>query len=198
MINISLPIILSTFAIIFIAELPDKTAFASLVLATKHKAMSVIIGACLAFVIQTLIAIFAGSLLTLLPAKPLHIAAGIGFLIFAFLALTKKENEKKVVKKEEKEIIKLHQSSIVTSFLVVFAAEWGDLTQLSTAALVARIGQPFSIAIGAIAALWSVTILAAVSGKQLKRRLSSSLLQRVSGILFATIGLIIIISTLLK
>ncbi|MDE2591184.1 MAG: TMEM165/GDT1 family protein, partial [Patescibacteria group bacterium] len=98
----------------------------------------------------------------------------------------------------EKEIIKLHQSSIVTSFLVVFAAEWGDLTQLSTAALVARIGQPFSIAIGAIAALWFVTILAAVSGEQLKKRLSSSLLQRVSGILFATIGLIIIISTLLK
>ena len=38
------------------------------------------------------------------------------------------------------------------SFLIVFAAEWGDLTQLATAALVARTGKPLPVAAGAVAA----------------------------------------------
>ena len=193
MFDLSLPIILSTYAIIFIAELPDKTALASLVLATKYKARQVIVGAWLAFIVQTLIAVFAGSLLSLLPATPLHIAAGIGFFIFAFFAFRRKEEE--VVAEENEQVTKLHKSPLVTSFLVIFAAEWGDLTQLATAALVARIGHPLSISIGAIAALWSVTVLAAVSGRQLSKRLTPKVLNISSGLLFTTIGLILIISS---
>lgn len=196
MFDISLPIVLSTFAIIFIAELPDKTALASLVLATKYKANQVILGAWAAFVIQTLIAVFAGSIFTLLPAKPVHIAAGLGFLVFAFFAFRRKDEEEIV---EEKEVIKkFRNSAVVTSFLVIFAAEWGDLTQLATAALVARIGNQVSIAIGAIAALWSVTVIAAFSGKQLSKILSPKVLHRTSGLLFTAIGLILIISTFMN
>ena len=64
MLPLSLPLILSTFGIIFIAELPDKTALASLVLATKYRAHQVIIGSCLAMLVQTMIAVSAGELLT--------------------------------------------------------------------------------------------------------------------------------------
>ena len=52
---------------------------------------------------------------------------------------------------------------------MVFAAEWGDLTQLATAALVAHTGQPIPVAIGAVAALWAVTVLAVVAGSHLGR-----------------------------
>src|SRR5581483_11404416 len=101
----------------------------------------------------------AGGLLHLLPAKPIHIASGLGFLVFAVLALRRKESEELI--KEEGEVAKQGRHvAWVTSFLVVFAAEWGDLTQLATAALVARTGQIWPVAIGATAALWLVTIIA--------------------------------------
>ena len=80
------------------------------------------------------------------------------------------------------------------SFLVIFAAEWGDLTQLATAALVARGGNPLAIGLGAVLALWSVTVLAAYSGQQLARFLKPKVLNLVSGILFAVIGLYVIAS----
>lgn len=194
--DISIPLILSTFGIIFLAELPDKTALAALVLATRYRARDVIAGAWLAFFVQTLVAVAAGSVLTLLPAQPVRIAAGVGFLIFAFFAFRRKEDEAE--KKEEEAVENAPRARPVwlTSFLILFAAEWGDLTQLATAALVAQNGHPLSIGIGAVLALWSVTIVAVVSGSQLNRFISPQLLNTISGFLFGGIGLFIIVSTL--
>ena len=79
--DFSIPLMLSTFAVVFIAELPDKTALAALLLSTKYRARDVILGAGLAFVVQTIVAVAAGSVLTLLPVKPIQIAAGLGFLV---------------------------------------------------------------------------------------------------------------------
>ena len=193
MFDISLHTILYVFGIIFIAELPDKTALASLVLATKYRARDVIVGAWLAFLVQTAVAVVAGSLLQLLPAKPVHIAAGLGFLVFAVLAFRRKEAEEFV--KEAAAVEEEQQRQVpawLASFLVVFAAEWGDLTQLATAALVARTGETASVAIGATAALWAVTVLAAVAGSQMSRFLTPKVLNMASGILFGIIGLIVI------
>ncbi|MSQ23525.1 MAG: TMEM165/GDT1 family protein [Chloroflexi bacterium] len=83
-------LLLSTFGIIFIAELPDKTALAALVLATQYPPRQVILGTWLAFLVQTLVAVAAGSLLQLLPTQPVRVGAGIGFLVFAILALRRK------------------------------------------------------------------------------------------------------------
>ena len=94
--------LLSTFAIIFIAELPDKTALASLVLATRYRIGAVVAGAWLAFLVQTVIAVAAGGLLQLLPARPVRVAAGAGFLLFAVLALRAHEEEE--IKEEAQEL----------------------------------------------------------------------------------------------
>ncbi len=193
----SLSLILSTFGVIFLAELPDKTALASLVLATRYRAREVIAGAWLAFVVQTAIAVAAGSLLHLLPARPVHVAAGAGFLVFAVLAFRREEEEE--LAKEQTEVgaeTKRRLPGWLTSFLVVFVAEWGDLTQLATAAIVARTGQPLSVATGAIAGLWTVTVIAAGAGSQVSRLLSPVLLTRASGALFAAIGVVIIVAAL--
>jgi putative Ca2+/H+ antiporter (TMEM165/GDT1 family) len=86
---------------------------------------------------------------------------------------------------------------MVASFIVVFAAEWGDLSQLATAALVARTGEPLAVGIGAITALWTVTLIAATVGSQLGRFLPATLLQRLSAVLFAIVGIIVIVSALI-
>jgi len=82
----------------------------------------------------------------------------------------------------------------MASFLVIFVAEWGDLTQLATAALVAMTGQPISVALGAIAALWLVTVLAAVAGARLANVLEPSVVSRVSAALFASVGVFVLAS----
>jgi putative Ca2+/H+ antiporter (TMEM165/GDT1 family) len=80
-------LLVSAFAIVFVAELPDKTALASLVLATQLPPRQVVVGAWLAFLIQTIVAVLAGSVVQLFPVQPVRIAAGFGFLVFAVLAL---------------------------------------------------------------------------------------------------------------
>jgi putative Ca2+/H+ antiporter (TMEM165/GDT1 family) len=191
--DISLPAIFSTFGLIFVAELPDKTALASLVLATRYEARHVIAGAWLAFLVQTAVAVLAGSVLQLFPPRPIHIAAGLGFLAFAVLAFRRKEDRELVEEEEDvAEKARSRRPPWLASFLVVFAAEWGDLTQLATAALVARTGRAVEVAIGAVAALWAVTVLAAVAGSQVARLLPPRVLNLASGLLFGAIGLVII------
>jgi putative Ca2+/H+ antiporter (TMEM165/GDT1 family) len=193
---ISLPLIFSTFIVIFIAELPDKTALAALILATKYRVRDVIIGACLAFLVQTVVGVAAGSVFTLLPLTPIRIASGIGFLVFAALAFLRKEEELEQEEQTDIAQVKSRRPIWLVSFLVIFAAEWGDLTQLATAALVAQNRHPLSVGIGAVLALWTVTILAAVSGARLSRFLKPKLLNAVSGLLFGAIGIYLIATAL--
>src|ERR1700722_5999763 len=157
---LSLPLIFATFGIIFIAELPDKTAIAALILSTRYRARDVIVGAWLAFLVQTIISVAAGSVLTLLPTEPVRIASGVGFLVFSFFAF--RREEKYPEKQSDNQAPTKPQRPIwLLSFFVIFAAEWVDLTQLATSALVARNGHPVAVGIGAVLALWTATVLAA-------------------------------------
>ena len=192
----TLLLIISTFGLIFVAELPDKTALASLVLATRYPPRQVIAGAWLAFLVQTLVAVAAGSLLQLLPAQPVRLAAGLGFLVFAVLAARRDIEEEEREEQQAAEGRRRRQHvPWMACFLVVFAAEWGDLTQLATAALVAQTGQPLQVGVGAILALWAVTVLAAVAGAQLGRLIRPSVVKWASVVLFAAVGLLVLTST---
>jgi len=181
--------VLSTFGFIFVAELPDKTALAALILATQFRARDVILGAWLAFLVQTLVAVLAGSVITMLPARPVHYAAGVGFLIFAWMAMRRGEEEFEVEADPESNV-----PVWVKCFVVVFAAEWGDLTQLATAALIARTGQPLAVAVGAVLGLWTVTVLAALTGSQMGRFLSPRTLKIASAVLCALVGVAILVT----
>jgi len=174
-------------------ELPDKTALATLVLATRYSVRQVVLGAWLAFLVQTLVAIAAGSIFQLLPGQLVRAAAGVGFLVFAIVAIRKDEQE--LIEEEEEEVEaagRRHWAPWMASFLVVFAAEWGDLTQLATAALVAQTREPLAVGIGATAALWSVTVIAVIAGSQLGRFVKQGLINRISAALFAIVGLFMI------
>lgn len=191
-------LVVSAFALVFVAELPDKTALASLVLATHLPPRQVVVGAWLAFLVQTIVAALAGSVLQVFPVQPVRIAAGVGFLVFAVLALRRDLNDE--LKEEQRDVQTgrgRRSPPWLASFLVVFAAEWGDLTQLATAGLVAHTGKPLEVGIGALAALWAVTVLAATLGSQMSRVMNPTLLNRLSAGLFAIVGVFIIASVLL-
>jgi putative Ca2+/H+ antiporter (TMEM165/GDT1 family) len=158
----------TVFTVIFLLELPDKTALAALLLATRHRPLPVLLGAAAAFVIQSAVAVLAGSLLSLLPREPIRIGAGLLFLLMAALLIRRnlrkdEVDEERAVEQEEAR----HRRPFVTAFSVVFVAEWGDLTQLATAALQARYQQPVIVFVAATLALWAVSAIAVVLGNRL-------------------------------
>ena len=78
----------------------------------------------------------------------------------------------------------------MTAFVVIFVAEWGDLTQVLTANLAARYHAPLSVAVGATLALWTVAGLAVVGGHGLLSRLPTRPLRLVTGSVLALLSLL--------
>ncbi|HYY46320.1 MAG TPA: TMEM165/GDT1 family protein [Candidatus Angelobacter sp.] len=158
----------TVFTVIFLLELPDKTALAALLLATRHRPFPIFLGTAAAFVVQSAVAVTAGSLLSLLPREPIRIGAGLLFLIMAALLI--RQNLRKTAVQEVRELerkVGRRRHPFVTAFTLVFVAEWGDLTQLATAALQARYREPVIVFTAATLALWSVSALAVVLGNRL-------------------------------
>ena len=159
---------ITVFTVIFLLELPDKTALATLVLATRHRPLPVFLGAGAAFVIQSAVAVAVGSLLSLLPHEPIRIGAGLLFLVMAAVVI--RQNLRRKRADEERDVLREDRRSrgpLVTAFIVVFIGEWGDLTQLATAALQARYNEPLIIFSSATLALWSVSAIAVGLGNRL-------------------------------
>ncbi|GGD09667.1 TMEM165/GDT1 family protein [Nocardioides daphniae] len=180
-------IIALAFAAIFVVELPDKTFIATLVLSTKFRPLYVWIGVGLAFAVQTGIAVALGRAASFLPDDLVHGAAGLMFLVGALLLLrearsadaeegeTEDEFAQKAAAKGE-----VHGAKVIlTSFLVLFAAEWGDLSQLLTLSLVAKYESAVSVFIGAWAALLTVSGLAVIVGRVLLAKVKLSVLHYV-------------------
>jgi putative Ca2+/H+ antiporter (TMEM165/GDT1 family) len=184
----------TVYGVVFLAELPDKTALAALVLATRHKAMPVFVGSAAALTVQSLVAVAAGQLLTLLPARPVHIVAGVVFLISAVVMWIRHESVEDV--RADDSTMTGFWSSTWTVFGIVFIAEWGDLTQLATAALAARYAAPVAVFVGATAALWTVSALAAFLGNRAAKAFSWSIVQRIAATVFALIGVALILGVL--
>ena len=182
----------STFALIFISELPDKTAFASLLLATRNRPLPVFCGAAGAFVVQSVVAVSFGSLFTFLPEKLVHIAAALLFLLLA-VWMWRRVSSADVVNvgsNGQRRFV----PAMASAFTVIFIAEWGDLTQLATAALAAKYAAPVTIFISATLALWAVTGLGVVVGHTAKRALQPKLLQQIASVIFALVGIALLMT----
>ncbi len=182
----------TVFTVIFLLELPDKTALAALLLATRHRPLPVFLGAAAAFVIQSAVAVAAGSLLSLLPREPIRIGAGLLFLGMAALLIRRnlrkdEADEERAVEQEEAR----HRRPFITAFSVVFVAEWGDLTQLATAALQARYQQPVVVFVAATLALWAVCAIAVALGNRLGAWVPERPLQ------FAAAGVMVLVAVAL-
>jgi Ca2+/H+ antiporter, TMEM165/GDT1 family len=162
-------VVVAVFPIIFLGELPDKTMFASLVMSTRGRPIVVWVGAAAAFTVHVVIATTIGvALFHLLPQRALEAFVAAMFLAGAVLALreaAQQRREEKVVQRETAS----HRRIAVTAFLVIFVAEWGDLTQILTANLAAHYHDALSVGVGALLALWTVAGLAVVSGQTVLR-----------------------------
>jgi Ca2+/H+ antiporter, TMEM165/GDT1 family len=175
-----LGIIAAVYVVIFVGELPDKTMFASLVLSTHGRPRMVWLGAAGAFVVHVIIATTIGvALFALLPPRVVDGLVAVLFLVGAVYAY------REAIKEREEEAIigrvgQSRRSVLATAFVVIFLAEWGDLTQILTANMAVRFHEPISVAVGAVLALWSVAALAVVGGRGLLRFVDIGTVRRIT------------------
>ncbi|MGW0737901.1 TMEM165/GDT1 family protein [Streptomyces sp. NPDC002851] len=173
------------FGVVFLAELPDKTALAGLVLGTRYRASYVFAGVAAAFAVHVALAVAAGSVLTLLPARLLQALTGVLFLGGALLLLMKKdEDEERVRQPENQSFWKVSGAG----FMLILVAEFGDLTQIMTANLAARYDDPLSVGLGAVLALWAVAGLGILGGRTLMKRVPLKLITKVAAMVMLALA----------
>ena len=183
----SLVVVATAFLLILPVELPDKTFIATLVLATRYNPLPVWIGVSVAFLVQTVVAVTLGGLIGELPRPPVEIFAALMFMIGGLILIRgagKADVEEAETEHEFEAKAKagIHGWQVVgTSFLVLFMAEWGDLSQLLTAGLVVKYQDRISVAVGAFLALATVSALGAVLGRTLLRWIKLATIRRIGG-----------------
>ncbi|GHJ37933.1 TMEM165/GDT1 family protein [Streptomyces sp. TS71-3] len=184
---ISFSVMALVFGVIFLAELPDKTALAGLVLGARYRASYVFAGVAAAFAVHVALAVAAGSVLTLLPDRVVHAVTGGLFLAGAAVLLLHKGEggEEEVRKPRDQSFWRVSGAG----FGLILVAEFGDLTQIMTANLAARYGDPVSVAIGAALALWAVAGIGILGGRALMQRVPMRLITKVAALVMAALGL---------
>ncbi|PWI18673.1 hypothetical protein DI272_34440 [Streptomyces sp. Act143] len=183
---ISITVTAVVFGVVFLAELPDKTALAGLVLGTRYRASYVFAGVAAAFALHVALAVAAGSVLTLLPQQVVHAVTGVLFLGGAAVLLRKKDDGDEEIRRPANQSF---WKVAGAGFMLILVAEFGDLTQIMTANLAARYDDPLSVGLGAVLALWSVAGLGIVGGKALMKRVPLRLITKIAAALMTALGL---------
>ncbi|MFE8017716.1 TMEM165/GDT1 family protein [Streptomyces antibioticus] len=182
---ISISVMAVVFGVVFLAELPDKTALAGLVLGTRYRASYVFAGVAAAFALHVTLAVAAGSVLTLLPHQIVQALTGVLFLGGAAVLLMKKDDgDEEIRRPKDQSFWKVSGAG----FMLILVAEFGDLTQIMTANLAARYDDPLSVGLGAVLALWTVAGLGIVGGKALMKRVPLTLITRIAAALMLALG----------
>lgn len=189
-------VVATAFVPLLLLELPDKTFIATLVLSTRYRPLTAWLGVGLAFGVQCAIAVTAGGLLSRLPEAPVAFSAATLFAAGAVLLWRgagqadegEAETEQQIASKLTRE--GTGPRAVLACFLVIFIAEWGDLSQLFTAGLAARYADPVSVFVGSWAALLVVAALGALLGKALLARVRLATIRRVGAVVCAGLAVI--------
>jgi len=170
--------ILKTFSLIFLAEMGDKSQLVCMSLAARHRIWPVISGAVLAFALLNLLGVTLGSLVAAaVPEWLVLLLVTLAFLLFGVQALREAGEE------EQETASGIGRSLLLSTFALIFVAEFGDKTQLAVAAL-GGMESALQVWLGATFALLATSLLGVLVGKTLLRRVSIAAIQRGSGLLF--------------
>ena len=193
----NLAVVGTVFAIIFAGELPDKTMVASLVMSTRGRPFEVWLGAAGAFAVHVVIATTLGTVVFHLLA-PQVVDAVVAVIFLAGAGLVTAEAIRERRRKQDPEPPPVPPArpgrTAATSFAVIFAAEWGDLTQLLTANLAAHYHAPLSVATGAILALWAAAAIVITGGQWLGRLIDPFLIRVVTAVVLAGLGIYVAVA----
>ena len=181
----NLSVVAITFGVIFVAELPDKTMIATIVLSSRYRPLPVWIGAALAMIVNSAVAVLAGRLLELLPHRWVEAVVAALFAAGSLYLLLVKESTETHEGEQEADKVRSARRVALGAFAVIVVAELGDITQILTANLVARYHDPWSVFVGSATALVSVMGLGVIGGRALLRVLPLATIRKVAGTILA-------------
>ena len=176
------------FAAIFLAELPDKTMFATLMLATRmRRPFAVWLGVSLAYCTHIVIAIIFGSALSRLPERPIHLLIGFVFLISGIVMFrsSSEDQQQSDQAHQPRKFLQVFYLSLST----ILVAEFADLTQLATVGFAVRMNDSVGVAIGAASALCTVSAIAVLAGTAMQQKFNLRVIQRSASAFFILFGI---------
>ncbi len=173
----------TSFALIAAAEIGDKSQLVCMTLASRHRAMPVLLGAIAAFAfLNTLAVVFGVAIASWLPDY--IVAATVAFLFAAFgihsLRMQAEDDDETVKEKSGHGIF-------FNTFLLITVAEFGDKTQLAVVAL-SSTATPLAVWLGSTTALASISALGIIAGRALLKKVSLVLLHKISGTIFMVLS----------
>ena len=184
-------VVVSSFALLFIAEMGDKTQLMTMTLAQRYRPLPVAGGVCAAFLVLNLLAVLlGGALFRIVPQRGVLLAAGLLFLVFAWKSW--REASRNEDDADAPAARTDARGAFLASFGLIFMAELGDKTQLALITLVAASGSPWSVFVGGTLALWAVSLIGVMVGGVVLSRLPRAWIQRAAAVLFMLFGVLAI------
>ena len=176
----------SAFALLFLAELGDKTQLVAMSLAHRHRAGPVLAGICVAFLVLNGVAVAVGAALyEMVPEWAILLFAAVLFLGFG-IHIWRAGDETEEAAEAVAGAGWWRVAAASFGFIVV--AELGDKTQLALVAMAAATGETWAVLTGGTLALWAVSVLGVAVGATLLRRLPALWVHRGAAILFLAFG----------
>jgi putative Ca2+/H+ antiporter (TMEM165/GDT1 family) len=183
-----------TFGIVALAEVADTSGLVTLVLATRFPARWVLLGVCAGMLVHVGLAIAAGSLVALLPQRPLEALLAVVLLVGAVLLWREGSEDDDDDDDDDDEVAgkepRTRWGVFATAFGVTALSELADPSQILIAALTARYGDPLLVAIGAVLGLWAVSALAVYGGNRLRRVVPVVWVTRVAAAIMVVLAII--------
>jgi Ca2+/H+ antiporter, TMEM165/GDT1 family len=176
-----------TFGIVFLAEIADTSGLATMVLGTRFPPRWVLIGVFAGMLVHVVVAVAAGTLVALLPERPLAAVIAVIFFVGAFLLLREDDDDDDAT---ERKTPTTRWGVITTAFLVTALSEFADPSQIIIATLAARYDDPIAVGIGALLGLWAVSALAVLVGNRLQRLVPVRWVTRIAAAILIVLGIL--------
>ena len=187
--------LITAFGVVFLAELPDKTMLATLLLATRYRRKSAVwCGVASAYTLHVTVAALLGTVISRLPTEPLRHAIGAIFVVAGcYLVWSSRGKGDDSPETAANVDSRSWRSTFAVSAATIGVAEFADITQLATASLAATRDSVFAVGAGAALALTCVSGIAVLAGAQVVKHVNLRLIQRAAGILFVIVGLVTVV-----
>lgn len=175
--------LVSTFSLVSLAEIGDKSQLVCMALATRYRHWPVFWGAAIAFLVLNFLAVIFGSTLAaLVPEAIISATVAVMFIFFGVLALRTNEEDDKIELEE-----KASHGIFMTTFLMILISEFGDKTQIAVAGLSTTLNA-LSVWIGGSLGLITISAIGIWAGKALVGKFPLHWLHRTGGVLFLMFG----------
>lgn len=176
---------ITSYVLIIAAEMGDKSQLVCMTLASRHRALPVMLGAIAAFaLLNTLAVIFGVAIANWLPEYVIAATVAVLFTVFGIHALRVEEPDA-----DEEVEEKSGHNIFFTTFLLITVAEFGDKTQLAVVAL-SSTAAPIAVWLGSTLALVSTSALGVLAGRTILQKVPLVLLHKISGTIFLALAAI--------